>query len=119
METIQWGGETYVVLSAEIYDGLSAALDRNRRARMVGVEEFRAWCEANKGTHTMEEGLRACTSKELYQQAMRLCPVCHHALKSVVGEVADRLERREARRQRESAAARIEPISPKEDALWP
>lgn len=118
MATIQWGGETYVEITAEQYNQMSAALDRNRKARATAVEEFRAWCEANKGVHTVEEGLRACTPKELYQQAMRLCQANLYLL-NVLGEVKDRLERREAQRQREITAAQMELISPKEGSLWP
>ncbi len=119
MATIQWGGETYREITIEQYDQLTAALDRNRKARMVAVEEFRVWCEANKGVHTVEEGLRACTPEELYQQASHLYPVCVIYLLNVLGEIKNRLEQREAQRQREIAAAQVELVTPKEVSQWP
>lgn len=58
-----------VPVSEERYRQLTACLEANWRCRAPAVEEARLWCQVNKGTATLEEGLRACTPDELYYLA--------------------------------------------------
>lgn len=63
------GGVTYRPITQELYAEILEAQRKNRGARYLGVEEFRLWCQANKGTETVAEGLAACTPEELYNRA--------------------------------------------------
>lgn len=55
--------ETITISDAD-YQTLLRAQEDNEGSR-AQVEEFRLWCQANKGVSTVEEGVRACTTAEL------------------------------------------------------
>lgn len=95
-------GKQYVPMTRQLYDELCVELEESRKARYLGVEEFRLWCKANKGTETVEEGLRACTEEELYKATLKVSTTSYTWM---VMRVANRLKERRA--QAEEARQRI------------
>jgi len=57
--------ETYVEISDAELENYQKMMALNKELRGKAVEELRLWCQANKGTETVEEGLKACTPAEL------------------------------------------------------
>lgn len=114
-ETID--GEEYVHLPEDYYQYLLSEREASRKVRYQGVEELRLWCQANKGTSTLEEGLRACTPRELYEQA---CAIYNAAGLwtnglNFVYWMMEKLERRQARAKQEQSAVSVTPITLEED----
>lgn len=110
--TITIDGVKYVPMTEEWYGELQAELERNRRARHIAVEEFRLWCQANKGTETVEDGLRACTPDELMAAVYRefsvsgwFCPTVN-----LITPLVEHLNKRAEREEKELRAAVQEPI---------
>lgn len=114
LREIESDGETYITVTQELYDALYASLEHSEQVRFVAVENFRVWCEANKGVDTVEEGLRACTPEELYQQ----CYAAGGDISSVMRYIeclVDRLADRTTRAAAELVAAPVETIMPDEE----
>ncbi|WP_251447031.1 hypothetical protein [Vermiculatibacterium agrestimuris] len=102
-------GEEFVELGEDYYQYLLEQVELSRNVRYRGVEEFRLWCQVNKGTITVEEGLRACTAKELYDRAVDVYLLQNNGWTTalnLVYEAMIRLERRAeaAQRAREEVA---------------
>ncbi len=115
MAKITFAGEEYVPVSQELYDELLAGLEQNRRWRYGAVEEFRVWCEAEKGISTVDEGLKACTLEELKAQYVLCGGHASGMISDFIYELIDRLRDREARRAAELAKVPVTPIMPPED----
>lgn len=109
--TITIDGVEYVPMTEEWYGELQDELERNRRARHIAVEEFRLWCQANKGTETVEDGLRTCTPDELLAAVYREASVSGwYPTENLIYYLADRLKEREKRAEKERQAAVQKPI---------
>lgn len=59
---------SYVEIPDTFYEALLEAETINLWARTEAVEAFRLWCQVNKGTSSVEEGLMSCTPDELIEQ---------------------------------------------------
>lgn len=104
-------GVQYAPMSTEWYESLLAELEKNQHARYVAVEEFRLWCQANKGVDTVEEGLRACTTEELMAAVYRETPVWGWSqLTNLIYPLVHRLDARTKRAERERQDAAQTPI---------
>lgn len=110
--TITVDGVKYIPMSEEWYGELLAELDKNRRARHIAVEEFRLWCAANKGTDTVEAGLRACTPDELLAAVYREAMVSGwYPIINLITPLVEHLNDRAKRASQELQAAVQEPIA--------
>lgn len=115
MTTLESGGAHYVSITQETYNKLCAAKEASEKARFVAVENFRTWCEANKGTTTVEEGLRACTIDELQHQFYAAGGYVAGCTADYIRWLVQRLKEREAQAQAEIAAAPVEVTMPEDD----
>lgn len=77
------------------YRELMEAWNESRLLRATAIEEARLWCQVNKGTSTIEEGLRSCTPAELYMLLSRCAPGVWLYAYSWIEEAKGRLEARE------------------------
>lgn len=112
MADIVSGGVTYVPITQELYDRFLAAQEESERARFIAAENFRLWCEANKGTATVEEGLRACTIDELSSQLYVAGGYTGECINTFVWVLRERLREREKARADALAALPVAPIMP-------
>lgn len=109
-------GKTYYPCSQERYAEMAKALELNRHARYIAVEEFRAWCAANKGVDTVQAGLQACTVDELVAAAQREAKVSGWTpIMSMIELAARHLRERAKQASAELAAAKQSPISLEEE----
>lgn len=109
--TITIDGVKYVPMTEEWYGKLLAELEKNRRARHIAVEEFRLWCQANKGVDTVEAGLRACTPDELLAAVYREASVSGwYPSINFVYHLVEHLKEREKKAEQERRAAVQAPI---------
>lgn len=109
--TVTVDGVKYIPMTEEWYGELLAELERNRRARHIAVEEFRLWCQANKGTDTVEAGLRSCTPDELLAAAYQESLVSGwYPINNFIYYLVNHLNERTKRAGQELQAAAQEPI---------
>lgn len=111
-------GEEFVELGEDYYQYLLEQVELSRNVRYRGVEEFRLWCQAHKGTTTVEEGLQACTAKELYDRAVDvylLQPGGWTTALNLLYEAMIRLERRTETAQKAREDVAPETIMPPEE----
>ena len=111
MDVVTFAGEEYVPISQEFYDKLVRELERNRKARYLGVADALVWCNANKGTSTLQEGLRACTPQELYQLSST-CTSIWSMAHNILYMARDRLLSRKKLADAELARVVVDPILP-------
>lgn len=107
-----------ITMSQENYQKLLEAYRQNKESRGPSLEEFRIWCEANKGVSTVSSGLLACTPLELYSAMSVFQPASLWvAAGNLCWEAARRLDLRTAKAERERAQAwGMERIAPEDDA---
>lgn len=115
MADIVSGGVTYTTITPELYDRFLAAQDESERARFIAVENFRLWCEANKGTTTVEEGLRACTIDELISQLYAAGGYYGGCIGTFAFALQGRLRDREKSRADALSSLTVTPIMPDDD----
>lgn len=108
-------GVEYIPISQDFYDELTAALEQNQQLRYGDVENFRAWCEAEKGTSTVEEGLRACTAKELYDYYYANTTATLSPVYNQIYRLYTRLTKRDDLRAAELDQTAVTPIMPPDD----
>lgn len=111
-------GVTYFPITQERYAEMAKALELNRHARYIAVEEFRARCAANKGTTTVQEGLRACTVDELLDAVYGEVKVSGwSSIIPLIERAAGHLKDRAARAAAELAAAKQTQIPPPKEEM--
>jgi len=119
VEFVTIDGKPYVDISEDYYQYLQDEWERSRKVRYKGVEEFRLWCQANKGTSTVEEGLRACTPGELESAVSKLYNGVGSDIwtdsMNALHELRMRVEIRMALAQQARNAVTPTPIMPEED----
>lgn len=115
MDVIVSGGEEYVPITQETYDRFLAAQEESEKARYIAVENFRLWCEANKGTTTVEEGLKACTVDELYSQFYAAGGYSDGCIGTFVYALRGRLLEREKARTDALSSLQVVHIMPDDD----
>lgn len=117
MVYIESGGVIYTAITQQLYDRLIAAQDENEKARFIAVENFRLWCEANKGTTTVEEGLRACTADELVAQLYAAGGYFGGCIGTFVYALQGRLREREKARAEALSSLPVTTIMPDDEEV--